>query len=276
MRDPHKINNKPFFELLKQHSSIDNNFIDKFFTKFKIGGELDFHLQDINVAEYLNIKLNTLRHRLNNVFSKKKIYFENVDFIKIKVESSQKKIYMINYNCFERLAMLGDSLESERIRIYFSKLRQFIHENQNILYQALENKKDLSKYKFYECIYFFAVDNKKFKIGHTDNILQRLRSYNVGRIKEIELKYLAIVKHRKLIESCMKIKLKNNQVFPDKEIYEIEATKIKNIIDECYCKYVNKKESEELYKEIANLLELYSYTKNKKNIKPYIIIGNDI
>jgi hypothetical protein len=74
----------------------------------------------------------------------------------------------------------------------------------------------------------------------------------------------------------MKIKLKNNQVFPDKEIYEIEATKIKNIIDECYCKYVNKKESEELYKEIANLLELYSYTKNKKNIKPYIIIGNDI
>lgn len=38
----------------------------------------------------------------------------------------------------------------------------------------------------------------------------------------------------------MKYKLKDNIIFNNKEIYEIETLKIKNIIDECYCKYVSK------------------------------------
>ena len=33
-----------------------------------------------------------------------------------------------------------------------------------------------------------------------------------------------------------------------------------------------KKKNEELYKELSELLGLYAYTKNKVNIKPYIII----
>jgi hypothetical protein len=268
--------NKTFIQLLKNHTSIDEDFIDTFFINFKIGSELDFKIKDKDIARFLNIKLITLRNRLNNVYSKKKIYFENVDFIKIKIEHSQEKIYMINYSCFERLAMNSDSVQSEVIRLYFSKLREFISENQHILFQAMENNINLKEINHYEVIYFFAVDNKKFKIGHSSNIIQRLRNYNIGRIKEVELKYLAIVKHRKLIESCMKLNLKDNKVFNNREIYEIEPNKLKKIIDECYCKYVSKKESEILYKEISDLLGLYAYTKDKKNIKPYIIIGKNL
>ena len=53
----------------------------------------------------------------------------------------------------------------------------------------------------------------------------------------------------------------------------MDPKKLKKIIDECYCKYVSKKQNEELYKEISDLLGLYAYTKNKINIKPYVIIG---
>ena len=43
-----------------------------------------------------------------------------------------------------------------------------------------------------------------------------------------------------------------------------------------FCKHVNLKDVEQLYNEISNLLGLYSYVKDKKNIKPYVIIGNDL
>ena len=255
---------------------IDKDFINTFFKKFKIGGDLDFDITDEDVSKYLNIKLSTLRKRLLNFYIKKSPkYFEKVDYVRIK-NKDNKIIYMINYQCFERLAMTGDSDESETIRMYFVKLREFITENQHLIYQALENKDDLRQYSSFETIYFFALDERKnniIKIGHTRDIIQRLRNYNVGRIKEIELKYLALVKNKVLIENCMKFKMEKNRVIKNKKIFKIEPNILKKIINECYCKHVSKKENNELYKEISDLLGLYVYTKDKVNIKPYIIIN---
>ena len=60
-----------FIKLLKKHTNIDEDFIDTFFKKFKIGGELDFDIEDTKVAKHLNIELQTLRNRLSNKYSKK-------------------------------------------------------------------------------------------------------------------------------------------------------------------------------------------------------------
>ena len=79
-----------------------------------------------------------------------------------------------------------------------------------------------------------------------------------------------------MIEKCIKLKLKKNQVIKNKEIYNTTSQIIKKIITECYCKYVSEKQNKELYEEMANLLGMYAYTKDKINIKPYIIIGKDI
>ena len=54
---------------------------------------------------------------------------------------------MLNYQCFERLAMSGDSEKSESVRMYFIKLREFLVENQHLIYQALDNKVNLEKYR---------------------------------------------------------------------------------------------------------------------------------
>ena len=273
------INFDDFIKLLKKYTTIDINFIDTFFSKFKIGGELHFDIKDIHVAKYLGITIITLRKRLLNIFSKTKRFFEKVDFIKIKTGNTTGVVYMLNYQCFEKLAMSGDSKESENVREYFVKLREFLVENQKIIYQSITNKEDLKKYGKFESIYFFVVDERKkdfFKIGRTIDIVNRLRNYNVGRIKEVDLKYFAIVKNSLLIENCIKFNLKNKQVFEKKEIYHTTPENIKKIIDKCYCKYVSKKENDDLYKELSDLLGLYSYSKNKVNIKPYIIIGNNI
>ena len=267
--------NNDFIELLKKYTNIDKKFIDTFFKKFKIGEELEFHIKDIDASKYLEIELNTLRKRLNNTFSKSINYIENVDYVKIKTGKTTAVTYMINYQCFERLAMGGDTQKSETVRNYFVKLREFLTENQKLIYQSMSNYNELNKYVGYETIYFFAVDNRKndiFKIGRTKDIVSRLRNYNVGRIKDIELKYLALVKNSIIIENCMKLKLEKNQLIQNREIYKVDPNNLKKIIDDCYCKYVSKNKNNKLYEEISNLLGLYAYTKNKINIKPYIII----
>ena len=268
-----------FIKLLKENTNIDEDFIDIFFKKFKIGGELDFDIKDIDVSKYLDISLITLRKRLNNAYSKTKRYIENVDFIRIKTGTSNNIIYMLNYACFEKLAMSGDSVNSETVRMYFTKLREFITDNQKVIYQAMNNKKDLKKYNGMDTIYFFAADERKpnvLKPGKASKIIERLRNYNVGRIKEVELKYLALVKNPLLIEKCIKLLLKKNQVYSGKELFEIDAKILKKVIYECYCKHVSAKENKELYEEISTLLGMYVYVKDKLNIKPYIIIGKNL
>ena len=45
-----------FIDLLKKHTNIDIKFINTFFKKFKIGGELDFDIKDkINIKPYVII-----------------------------------------------------------------------------------------------------------------------------------------------------------------------------------------------------------------------------
>ena len=268
-----------FIKLLKENTNIDEDFIDTFFKKFKIGGELDFDIKDTNVCKYLDINLSTLRKRLNNAYSKTKRFIENVDYIRIKTGVSNNIIYMLNYACFEKLAMSGDSKQSEVVRMYFTKLREFITDNQRVIYQAMNKKNDLKIYNKMDTIYFFAADERKqdiLKVGKSSKIVERLRNYNVGRIKEVELKYVALVKNPLLIEKCIKLLLKKKQVVSGKELFEIDPKILKKVIDECYCKHVSAKENKDLYNEISNLLGMYVYVKDKLNIKPYIIIGKNL
>jgi phage anti-repressor protein len=185
--------NNIFIKLLKKHTDIDTEFINTFFQQFKVGSELDFNIKDSDIIKYLGIKMITLRNRLLNIYSKKKIYFENVDYIKIKAINTNNITYVLNYPCFEKIAMESDSPKSETIKLYFIKLRQFLTDNHELIYQAVENKEELDIYSGYESIYFIAIDERKpdiLKVGRTNDIVKRLRNYNVGRIKDVDLKYL--------------------------------------------------------------------------------------
>lgn len=77
--------------------------------------------------------------------------------------------------------MSGDSDKSESVRMYFTKLRVFLFENQHLILQTMENKKVLKKYSNFKSIYFFVIDERKsdiLKIGQTKNIINRLKNYN--------------------------------------------------------------------------------------------------
>ena len=102
-----------------------------FFKKFKIGGELDFDIKNTSVADYLNITLDNVRRRLQNKYSITKKFIENVDFMKIKSGKTSGVSYMINYQCFEKIAMSSETQQSDTIKLYL------IIENQKIMFQSI-------------------------------------------------------------------------------------------------------------------------------------------
>lgn len=63
------------------------------------------------------------------------------------------------------------------------------------------------------------------------------------------------------------------EVFEDKEIFEVDVDSLHKVIDECYCKNVSKKEHEKLQEEIQSLFGFYSYVKDKSRIKPFVVIN---
>ncbi len=70
----------------------------------------------------------------------------------------------------------------------------------------MNKKTNLKMYNKMDTIYFFAAHERKediFKVGKSSSIVERLRNYNVGRIKEVHLKYLALVKNPLLIEKSV-------------------------------------------------------------------------
>uniref|UniRef100_A0A6C0EF59 Helicase ATP-binding domain-containing protein n=1 Tax=viral metagenome TaxID=1070528 RepID=A0A6C0EF59_9ZZZZ len=123
--------NNNFCELLKIHTDIDDKFIDLFLINFKNNNKFD--IKDIDVAKYLDIELKTLRKRLNNTFSKSINYIENVDYIKLKTGKTTAVVYMLNYQCFERLTISGDTQKSEIIREYFTKISNFMYEYNKLI-----------------------------------------------------------------------------------------------------------------------------------------------
>jgi hypothetical protein len=133
-------NSSIFLSLLKKHTNIDVNFINTFFTKFQIGDDLQFHINEKDVSEYLNISRDQLRDRLNNKYMKK-YYIENADYIKIRTGITTQVIYYLNYPCFEKIAMGCDSIMSFRIKEYFIELRKFIMRYEKIINQSIETHK---------------------------------------------------------------------------------------------------------------------------------------
>jgi len=109
--------------------AIDKAILEIFFRKLIDGNELKFDMEDSLVALYLDVTINNIRSRLQNKYSKIKTFKENEDFIKKKSGSTSGVIYIINYQCFQKLVMKGGTAKSEQFALYFIKLRQYIVKN---------------------------------------------------------------------------------------------------------------------------------------------------
>jgi len=115
-----------FHEIFKPYEFIDEYFIKNIYGKIISQDTLSFDIKDVDVSNCLGIKLSTLRERLSNRFGKNKNYVEKVDFIKMKHQKTSSVTYMLNCQCFGKLAFSSDTKNSKAVRTYFIKLREFL------------------------------------------------------------------------------------------------------------------------------------------------------
>ena len=84
----------------------------------------NFIISDKIVANFCNSSLINIRKRLANSYSKTQHFFENIDYIKIQTGKTSAITYMLNYQCFEKIAI--NNLNSEYVKIYIIKLREYL------------------------------------------------------------------------------------------------------------------------------------------------------
>jgi phage anti-repressor protein len=293
-----KKDNDDFFKILLSETTVDKEFLEDFYQKFKPGDDLDFSIKDEDVAKWLGVTVDTIREKLNNKYQNKiskshstelnaKIYLEKIDFM-ISSSSQQKlknaKTYYLNYKAFKRLAMSSQTHKGEIVRHYFLQIEECLLEHQTVFKQAIDKKNDLKdlnriirnrRIKDGETspgfIYVFLSDERYpgvFKTGRTVDIISRLATYNTGRINEIDLKYLAVVNDPVAIEKCMKMKLDKYRYLDRKELFKVNIDILKDIIKTCVCK--TEKELNNFQEDIHGMIK---YLEDKKAIKPFIVIN---
>jgi len=144
-------------------------------------------------------------------------------------------------------------------------------------YSNRHNLKDLISYykktkcdikyikEYYKPIegYVYVIKNKMYdkniyKIGQTKNLKGRINAYKTGYIEESEIEHTDICIDKVFGETFVFNKLKNNRIKTNREFFQIEYTKIKEVFNEL----------NNLWNDIKTKEELIDYViKNKINLE---------
>ena len=101
-------------------------------------------------------------------------------------------------------------------------------------------KKDMTKNKFPTGTHVYIIeDNKKYKIGYTDDLQKRLYTYNTGKADKVDYSYYKKTKCGKEVETCLKSMLNKYLYKSNKEFYVCDIDIIIKKILKCI-KYEKK------------------------------------
>jgi phage anti-repressor protein len=292
--------NSDLLHLLKTETNLSSNFLNSFFKEIFPNKEREeqlFYITDHLAAKWLGVSNITIRERLRNKYSNKSkndkiesktinpkdkseskgysLYTELVDFIIVPTKVKNEKTYLLNYDCFRRLAMMSETEKGETLRYYFTRIEEFLKNNQSTIKQNIDkyndlkilNKKVIKMNMKY--IYVFAVDERfpdLLKIGQTSDIISRLATYNTGRIKDIDLKYLAVINEPKSIEKCIGLNLNKYRYKQGREIFKVNIEYLQEVIKDCACKFDEKLNDYE-----TDIKGLIKYLEDKKSVSPFIV-----
>ena len=120
------------------------------------------------------------------------------------------------------------------------KLKNLNNKIKKLEKDNIKLKKDMTKNKFPKGTHIYIIeDDKKYKIGYTDNLSKRLQTYNTGRADKVEYAYYKKTKCGKEVETCLKSMLNKYLYKSNKEFYVCNIDIIVSKILKCI-KYEKK------------------------------------
>ena len=151
--------------------------------------------------------------------------------IKSKMKNAQKfQLWLIN-DVLPNLRKHGRFELDKKIKLKIKNLNKkikILEKNNKIL------KNNMTKHKYPKGTYIYIIeDDNKYKIGYTDNLEERLRTYNTGKANRSDYVYYKKTKCGKEIEICLKAMLNKYIYKSNKEFYDCNVNIIINKILKC-------------------------------------------
>lgn len=232
-------------DYIKELSNIPNEFIDDLFSFYDESTlQTDFVINLNVVAKWLDVRKDTLLDTLRNT------YKHRIDYIITKDKNPKQKDprnnnykhVLITPDCFKRLSMLSRSKKAETVRSYFIDIENtFIKYRQQTLdgikkdIQNIQRKNNKKYDPHTGYVYVIRVSKEKnlYKPGSTTDMNKRLLTYETGKEAPMEVVYMYKTDHIRQVEGCVKAWLKGTQYNHNKEIYEVDLSILKKLINSC-------------------------------------------
>lgn len=230
-------------DLVKLFTVIPHDFVDDFFDILdKSSSSTEFFSVNLDVvSKWLNVAKGKLMETLIDS------YKENDDYIVRKAPRPNKpgsdnrgghnyKKVLLTVDTFKRLCMRSHSKKAEDVRTYFIELDNFVTMYTERILRGLLTKLNKSRKQLGDgsgWVYIFRLKDDIFKLGQTQNLIDRLRTYNTGRLEDVEILMSIETKHKKKVEQCVKAFVDAKRFRKRKELYEVDEDIIKRVMQMC-------------------------------------------
>jgi phage anti-repressor protein len=260
-------------DFIIKRSNIPKDFLIDF---FNLGGDTygdtykNINFDDI--VKWLNVQKNHLKRLLVANFKIMDDYTEKKVLIKNNKRGANyvSKI-MLTPDCFKELCMLSKSEKAKGVRKYYIIAEGLLRDHFELIVNNLNKELGLIKNNIKKPIevigghiYILKAQNTTqkdmYKLGNSNNMKKRLRTYNTGNANNIEPLFVIKVDNIKMVEGCIKNIANEYQYRKNKEVYNIDfkflqklCIKCKNFIDQLTKEFVkNKNNTKTKLKMIGN------------------------
>lgn len=273
-----------------QHNnlSIDINFLKDFYTiyDFTEYNNDDFIINIDIVTKWLKVNKSDIKKILIKHFDEKFDY--TIEKIKKKqINSRGATIYekiLITPNCMKELCMISQTTKAKEVRKYFIEMEKLIKKYFETIKEEMFQKLGILEKNQKPrininggIIYILKALNSEttlYKLGKTQNLKNRLNTYNSGNANDIEPLFILPVKDIDSVESCVKKACKKHQYRKYKEVYQIDIDVLKELMEDCN-DFVNKIALKLESKVEKNKFKSTISRMNKKIDKYFIFISKN-
>ena len=233
-----------FQDYLKKFTSINNKFIDDFFSLYDSKTtDNDFVIDLDNVIKWLKTQKKHIKKTLMET------YTLDLDYkIKLRPSTGGRPSEQVSLtpSCFKRLCMLSRTKKAEDVRNYFIEIENHLDKYKSHIISALSEKvnkyekelKPTPEIKTGGVIYILKTNQNiegVYKIGMTREFKDRLKTHQSSQPDKIDIAHIYETDNVEAVEGCLKGLLKQYAHRKRKEFYEVDINLIKSLIRQCDC-----------------------------------------
>lgn len=221
---------------LKKFSTIDDNFIDDFFSLYKYNTkENEFVINLDTLAKWLDARKSTLKETLVNT------YVKGVDYKTEQINDGSNgrpviKV-MLTPDCMKHLCMLSRTKKAKKVREYFVELEKHIDQYKDVIiekYMSNHTQQQLDAKG--GVIYLLNTDLNLpgvYKIGKTTDFKARLKTHQSSTVDNIKVVKVYKTEDIDNVEKCLKQYLKEKQYKKYKEFYQVDKDIVSKLFKVC-------------------------------------------